>query len=713
MKQILSSLFTFIFFSSVVYAQNEWQVETYPDEIGFTKRNAGMLHKISAREFGERSKAFSKCPDTQLPVRKWAVEGETIISPYTGRSYTQGPTGYFGPKKRNSSGEIIAFGGDPLKYDLPPATATLLLNPEDPIARAFLSIPGNLNQQYHFASMNWARFYPLMSDKMGEKWIQSFTNAVANYEESRRPSDGDREHAYLSHPHDLVGEPGELLGGNVLDGGTENHKAMWRTSALLYAQIFPKGEKISGYTLDEAEKLTQKMIRDYFKGCLNTGNGEYDSQIYYPYSIGGFLNLYDFTPDAETRLLAKSLLDFYLATYGLKVIDGVIAGAQKRGYLSKPDDNLMETYLWMWTGKNEKYNDRTNVTTTIQQTTTNYRPNQIIYNIITKNIPLPFEAKMGRPTYHMKTVNAFQESFYCGHTYGIGNIAMTMVDNPTQQVVWSMVARGKDGPLCFGGGQSRYLSPAGHSPYTQTLQSKGTVLLLTGQTADNINVTSTEKKHRKQHASEKLNYVAVPENNSVKSLVEFMNDSKNMLGSWLFIPNNVDTMIWENNNFYMKANDTYVYVHAIGKKLSVLHPDIVKTKTIPRLLNIFEQYQVIIVQDELSGFIFDTGERNVHGSFEAFISAVNENSLVDKSMLQKKKMIQYKSIYGEQLMMTYQNDGLRAKGSINNKEIDYDNWNDGAVYDSPYVTIKDGIMKLSDGKNGYSVNFFGEKLEYK
>ncbi|MCG8318073.1 MAG: hypothetical protein MI921_01110 [Cytophagales bacterium] len=31
-------------------------------------------------------------------------------------------------------------------------------------ARSFVSIPGNMRQQYHFASKNWARFYPLLRE---------------------------------------------------------------------------------------------------------------------------------------------------------------------------------------------------------------------------------------------------------------------------------------------------------------------------------------------------------------------------------------------------------------------------------------------------------------------------------------------------------------------------------------------------------------------
>ena len=124
----------------------------------------------------------------------------------------------------------------------------------------------------------------------------------------------------LSRPHNLVGEEGKLLGGNSFDGGTENHKTMWRTSALLYSQICPDSAKVSGYTPREAERLSKEMLRDYLRRILQVGNGEYDSEVYYPHSIQAFLNLYDFSPDPETRLLAKFALDYYFVTYGLKSI---------------------------------------------------------------------------------------------------------------------------------------------------------------------------------------------------------------------------------------------------------------------------------------------------------------------------------------------------------------------------------------------------------
>jgi hypothetical protein len=350
-----------------------------------------MPERIANLDFGQRSLANSKCPDTGLPVKTWAVEGETIISPFTGRTYKQGPTGYFGPKARNEKGEIIAFGGDPLKYDLPPATAALLLNRDTERAKAFLSIPGNLRQQYHFACKNWARFYPLLADEMGDEWKNKFYHWVGNYSESRRPSDGGNEWLDLSKDHNLVGEPGELLGGNTIDGGTENHKTMWRTSALLYAQLFPDSAKISGYSTRRSGKTDQ----NYAGGLCKTYSPNRKRRIRFT----GVLPAQHRRISEPVRLFARRRnplagqipARLLFATYGLKVIDGTIAGAQKRGYLAQNKPGEMEIMQWAFFSNTSRKMD--DVHTQIQQTTTSYRPNKIICDITTKNIPCRLRQK--------------------------------------------------------------------------------------------------------------------------------------------------------------------------------------------------------------------------------------------------------------------------------------------------------------------------------
>ena len=725
--------FMFLIVIVLIYAGSHaqpWAGSTYPDEAGFQQRMQPMLERIANKGFGERSKAISKCPDTGLPVKAWAVEGEQIISPYTGRLYVQGETGYFGPKARNKKGDIIAFGGDPLKYDLPPATATLLLNSEDQIARAFLSIPGNMRQQYHFACKNWARFYPLLGHVMSPEWRSEFYGWVSRHTESRRPSDGERENAPLFVVHNLVGEPGQLLGGNPLNGGTENHKTMWRTSGLLYSQLLSDTSSVSGYPVKEAESLTKAMIRDYLKRLLVTGNGEYDSQIYYPHSIEGFLNLYDFSPDEETRELAKFALDYYFLTYGLKVVDGTIAGPQKRGYLATSEPGEMETMLWGFFNHTSRHMDESVVT--IQQATTTYRPNRVIYNIVNKQIALPFEAHMSRPFYHMDRAYAFAETFYCSNHFAIGNIQMTIVDNPNQQMVWSLVAKGSQGPLCFSGGHPMRRSTSGHSPYTQTLQSGSSLIVMTAasivgsddETPFAPNYSKVERpnlwllpqseqgenfevRNRRKYADHPLHFVDQPANFSASELERFWNESIGSASTWFIYPASL-TPVFINGIWYLEAGNTLLALIPLTEKSYTVTPAINREMKLSRdVYNFFKDYHVIVFSGEISGFVLEAAEQR--GSLDVFRQKVESQS----QLKQSKGKIVYKTLRNDVAEMLYQPNGLRCKGIINGKEQKWDQHTKGAVYQSPYVRIKNGIMQVSDGNEGYEVDFRGGRPRYR
>ncbi len=731
-------IYTFVFLGLAICSNAQpWSCSTYPDEAGFQQRMKGMLQKIATKEFGKRSLAESKCPDTGLLVKVWAVEGEEIISPYTGRKYQQGPTGYFGPKARNEKGEIIAFGGDPLKYDLPPATAALLLNPENSQARAFVSIPGNLKQQYHFACKNWARFYPLLAEKLGSEWQEQFQKQVAEYAEERRPSDGpSREMLKLVTAHNLVGQPGFLLGGNPLDGGTENHKTMWRTSCLLYAQLFPNSAKISGYPVKEAEKLTIEMLRNYLKRLLVTGNGEYDSQIYYPHSIEGFLNLYDFSPDEETRQLAKFALDYYFLTYGLKVIDGTIAGAQKRGYLSGSVPNEMEVMQWAFFNNTSR--SMAGQSVTIQQATTNYRPNRIICNIVNKQLKMPFEAKMSRPFYHMDHPHAFAETFYCSDSYALGNIQMTIVDNPNQQMVWSIVAKGTTAPLCFSGGQPMRGSTSGHSPYTQTLQSKETLFVLTAPTRvivatdtaiapnyskvkrDNLWLlpdieqgNNFEPRNRQKYAAKDLLPLEKPKNQSGEELERFWNESKGSASSWFYYPQQLQP-IEIDGKFFFEAEHMLLAIIPVGKDGYCLSPsDNSLNPVSPEVQKFFRDYSLLVFPGLISGYVVETAEKKEFGNIQNFIEAIVRKTKLDLSRLEQNMQVNYHSLKGDDITMNYNAEGLRCNATINRKKQNWDKFTEGSVYLSPYLRINKGMMKVSDGKSGYLVDFRGDLPVYK
>jgi hypothetical protein len=690
-----------------------WSPRTYPDEEGYRARIEGMIERIARQGFNRRTKSRSYCPDTRALVLTDALKGEMIASPYTGKLYPQGNTGYFGPRERDERGRITRFGGDPLKYDLPPAMAALLLNPKDREAHWYLGQPGSMRQQYHFAAKNWARFYPVLAHIMGEEWRREFIELVGAYQETRKPSDGARQHdRWVGAPHNLVGEPDALLGGNIQNGGTENHKVMWRTSCLVYAQHFPDEATISGYPVPEARKQVTTMIGEFVRRLLLTGNGEYDSCTYYPHSIEGFLNLYDFSHDRQIQDLAQIALDYYLATAGLKVIDGTLAGAQKRGYLSRTSPSELESILWAWTDDTSKpMND---AVVPIHQITSHYRPNRIIRNIIRKKLPMPFECFMRRPAYHMDSDNCFQETLFCSRSFGLGSTAMTLVDNPTQQVVWSLIARGTEGPLCFGGGQPQFLTPYGHSPYSQTIQKRSALMLVTGQTAPRpAGESNVEQDHRYHVAQRRLDVLEVPTASaSEEERRAFFNGAAKSAASWLFIPKNLP-IVQDGARAFIQANDTFVAAHSLTGGFDLL---------VPRLLDpdpegehnrghyrFFEQYVVLVSSGAYSGFVLDVGEKSDYGTLEAFTKAIDTNTRLSTTDFAHHGKAAYRSLPGDTIELSYNPTGLRARGAINGEPIDYDTWAGGAVYQSPFVRIKDGIMTITDGNEGYRVDFRGKR----
>lgn len=692
-----------------------WDVHTYPDEVGFQQRISGMIARLASKGFGDRSRSVALCPDTQMPVYSWAMEGEEIMSPYTGRRFKQGPTGYFGVKQRDSLGRIIAFGGDPLKYDLPPTTAALMLDPQDQKAKQFLKIPGNWRQQYHFAAKNWVRFYGLIGFAWDSSWQKDFREAIAQYAESRRPSDGIREHSPMSRPHNLIGERGELLGGNTKDGGTENHKTMWRTSALVYAQWFPKEALISNVPVDEAARLTDSMLNDYVKRLAYTGNGEYDSQMYYPHSIGAFLNVFDFSKTNEYRTLAQTALDYYLITYGLKVYDGAIAGAQKRGFLPEEKSNEMELYLRTWGAEMSRIIPLDHQIPTIHQLTSAYRPNRVIMDVLNKNVTLPFEAFMNRPSYHMNERSRFQETFYASKSFGIGSVAFTMVDNPVQQTVWSLVAKGKEGPLAFGAMHPLYLNPTGHSPYTQTLQKKGALIVATGPSRFEGEPRSASQQERRKYAATPLHDLAVPDPGfSRQQWRTWLEQSKQSSSTWLFIPRNGTKVDVKQNGISIEANQTYLFIQDLGDRHFWISPPDSIMNNLPDKdpLRIFSQYNVLASVGPYSGFVVQAAEASDHLSIESFVQKMIVHTKLDRSQWKRSGYLQYRSLQGDVLTMQYDPSDLRCKGMINGRPLNYSNWAEGAVYQSPYVTIKDGMMHFSNGREAYSIDCRGERPKF-
>ncbi len=690
----------------------------YPYESYFQSHIAGAIDRIAAEEYGLRNRSVDTCPDTRGLVYSFVLEGEPVTSPYTGRQFTQGPTGYFGAKSRDARGRIATFGGDPLKYDLPPMTARLLLNPNGTLVKAFLGVPGNLVQQYHFAASHWARFYGLVADRMSPQWHADLQAAVSDYAERRRPSDGSRENNPMDYAYDMVGTPGGdgVLGGTRFAGGTENHKIMWRTTALLYSQWFPDSAKISTYATAETERLTFGFLQDFVRRLGQIGHGEFDSEIYYPHSIQAFMNLYDFAKKPEHKQLAKKALDYYFTTYALKTFNGSIAGAQKRGGLPKQES---EMGVLLKAFADTTHRDPLSVPLAVATTT--YRPNRVICNLINKKVPLPFSAQIRRPNYPMDVGNVSQESFYASKSFGLGNAYLTAVDNPNQQVAWSLVVPDGAENLVFMGQQPQRGLKVGHSPYTQTLHDQGTIVVMSGATgAKPGGRLSGEQGQRFEHAERPLkdygkladgrvNGLEVEASNrraTFTSAVEsFIDNAAGSAATWLMVPRGVTEIEENKGGIFMEAGGAYVYVRPLADWFWVDAPvaDTAFFAKKETKVNLAE-YRILVVSGESSGYVLEAVEKSNYRDLEDFKRQVSATTRLNLANFKKRNIIEYRSLYGSHLKMKYRPDGLRAEGWIDGKPLDYAHWADDGVYDSPYVKVKNGKMTVTDGRERFTID---------
>ncbi|MBC8039218.1 MAG: hypothetical protein H7Y06_01605, partial [Opitutaceae bacterium] len=163
-------------------------------------------------------------------------------------------------------------GGDPGKYLPGAAMARLLLDPTDAEARRYMNDARSPREHYHFAAINWARFLPLFGETLTPANRTLLAERAAKFSDYLKPT------------------------------GTENHRLM----SLAAANVLPaylEGGRIAGRDRDEALREAKRQLHAYVKGLYTAGQGEWDSPTYLMFGLHGLLNVYDFAPDAETRLL--------------------------------------------------------------------------------------------------------------------------------------------------------------------------------------------------------------------------------------------------------------------------------------------------------------------------------------------------------------------------------------------------------------------------
>ena len=352
---------------------------------------------------------------------------------------------------------------DPHKYLLPPMLAQLSLTPDEehePIWQMWLSLEQDKRDLYHFRSLYDVRLFFLFQESLPEPVRQAYRSM-------------------LQSPR--IFEWGE--------GGTENH--LWQQYMSGLAMMDGSGFPVANpHFLATHEAWLRAELTKY----LTIGQGEFHSSIYYGYSIGALLNLYDFGETPERRQLARAVLDWLSTQMALRLSWGTAGGAESRGFDRQTWNSGLTALAWIWWGEDDPQEieriieemGREGHRLAILAATSGYRPPAQLRSLAQKTLPLPFQLRASHPSYYSyHQDNQFWETFYVTPDYSLGTLQVPGRSYQVQGTInaqyatYKLVVRDRQGQenavISLGG---TYHSPraTGRSPGDRYLQEKGASL---------------------------------------------------------------------------------------------------------------------------------------------------------------------------------------------------------------------------------------------
>ncbi len=552
-------------------------------------------------------------------------------------------------------------GGDPGKYLPGHAMAKLLLNPDDPEALKYMNDNRSAKEHYHFAAVNWGRFLPVFGD------------------------------ALTPDTRKLLADSARKYGSYHSGGGTENHKVMWYSTALVLPHYLQGDGMLGHQGKDRVLAKMKRWLRDYVKGLYAAGQGEWDSSTYLMFDVNGMLNVYDFSPDPECRLLAKAALDWYVAAYALKYRDGIYMAPNQRGFASEPAGTITDNTGTIWWGSHDtpSHEAMRDWRYTMHAITSSYRPNKVLTAIARKNLPdLPFESRNTKPNYWFgqgiePEANHSQETVYVAKHYSMGvewdRAWGAFKDGRVfdQRARFQIVAESPEGGLMLTGGhpwQGHYKDRKGK--YDQRAACGAAMMCLT-------EIPEDELPH---HV-----FFSVPEGG----------------------PMPVEEAGW----WCMQAGGAYVAVHGLGEK-TVLGQTELSGKQKKQNAKAAEQGKpvphkpkpILQVLGRRTGFVCQTADASDYATRARFVADVRKKCKVDTSGWPGERRVAYTGLDGRTLQMTYRPGEQTAAVAIDGKPVDLRTWQ---VYDGPYVKQSGGVMTVNDGRDGYTVDCTGDLPVYK
>jgi hypothetical protein len=443
--------------------------------------------------------------------------------------------------------------------------------------------------------------------------------------------------------------------------GTENHINMSRTSGYLFAQEAIK----HNYKTDEARIHHEEMkewILNWSKLIYQKGTGEWNSGIYGTYNLIGWLNLYDFSEDAEVKSAAKTVCDYYATEMALYYSWGVLGGAEMRGTGVGKNLGTSTSYqTWFWFSDNEKpdFSLGREYIQAIHAATSTYQPAEVIIQLAKKNMEKPFHTFIQMPDYLLTKLGFCQNQLYASNHFTLGSMASAYGgwSGSTSQIVsWKMVAKPEkpeDVPFQMSGNGLYYDNQDGkiRDPFTQIIQKENVLFQLTFVPK---NVKEIEAQINALIKKWSLNwkndfFLRFPEEGYKKNVVKGIKEKTKKTGSYLSIDNRTSGYI-EDGITFLEMNGTYAAIRSISQLYPVEDKSDYDKKT---------KFQFMVDRSkngQLSGFVIEMGDFGSHGSFQKFKAAIKKTNII-KPSIENPYTLVYNTSKGERLEAKFQPEG--------------------------------------------------------
>ena len=483
---------------------------------------------------------------------------------------------------------------------------------------------------YHFRSYLDVRIFFLFRDKMPLEVLKSYQNQ-------------------LQLPKVL----------EWIETGTENHMFMQRASGLALMDG-------SGFSVEDpaSEATNEAWLRSELNRFLTIGQGEFHSSTYYGYSIGGLLNLYDFSRNPELKELAKGLLDWYATNMALRLSWGTAGGAESRGFDRNTWNSGLSTVAWMWWGDSTEVVEKMNDSYTrlaLPAALSTYRPPEHLQKLARKQVPLPFQLQASHPAYYSYSKgDRLWETFYITEDYSLGTLlepARTYQVEGTiraQYATYKLVVRDPNGlnnAVVSLAGTYHGPQATGRSPGDQYVQERGAAIFQLILNEQDLQAGVPPRSH-----------LVLPKRYGKPQKYK----------NWY---------IWRIENIWLCAR---LWADEVSLQLPISEK--------------YQDYQAMVAKGRKTAWVTDVARVADFGDFESLKQALDQTK-IDDSEWKSQGHLSYLSLAGDYIVMTYQQDGGIGDAMINGEKRILEKWQ---VLESPYAKQKlySGLLEVNDPKLG-------------